>query len=77
MSKRDLYISKEPLITNIANNGNNKIEVFGVPFDATSKVLAVIEPPAIAPPDIVAPLILVPLIVPPLIVCPVILPLVI
>ena len=36
MSKADFYISNDPLITNLNNAGDSKIDVFGVPFDATS-----------------------------------------
>ena len=36
MSKREFYISNEPLITNLFNNNEEKINIFGVPFDATS-----------------------------------------
>ena len=36
MSKTDFYMSNEPLITNLNNTGDSKIDVFGVPFDATS-----------------------------------------
>ena len=36
MSKTDLYMSNEPLITNLTNSQDNKVDVFGVPFDATS-----------------------------------------
>ena len=36
MSKTDLYMSNEPLITNLSNSQDNKVNVFGVPFDATS-----------------------------------------
>tara|TARA_B100000029_G_scaffold324890_1_gene317308 strand:+ start:39745 stop:40611 length:867 start_codon:yes stop_codon:yes gene_type:complete len=36
MSKTDLYMSNEPLITNLINGEKNKVDVFGVPFDATS-----------------------------------------
>lgn len=36
MSKREFYISNEPLITNLSDNNEEKINIFGVPFDATS-----------------------------------------
>ncbi|MBH59486.1 MAG: agmatinase [Thaumarchaeota archaeon] len=36
MSKTDIYMSNEPLITNLINGEKNKVDVFGVPFDATS-----------------------------------------
>ena len=36
MSKREFYLSNEPLITNLSNNNEDKINIFGVPFDATS-----------------------------------------
>ena len=36
MSKSDLYLTNEPLITNLSNNNKEQINIFGVPFDATS-----------------------------------------
>ena len=36
MSKADLYLTNEPLITNLSNNNKEQINIFGVPFDATS-----------------------------------------
>ena len=36
MSKREFYLSNESLITNLSNNHKDKINIFGVPFDATS-----------------------------------------